>query len=56
MIKDLWDLLPIRDNFYSIFNRAGKFCLAHGLRQLTGDVKRDVGTLSFRIDVTFAFP
>ena len=30
--------LPMRQSF-SIFSGAGKFCLAHGLRQLTRDAK-----------------
>ena len=38
------------------FSGAGKFCPAHGLRQLTRDVKSDVGILNFRSDVTYALP
>ena len=38
------------------FSVAGKFCLAHGLSQLTRDVKSDIRTLNFRIDVTFSLP
>ena len=34
-----------RDRVCSIFSGAGKFCLAHGLRQLTRDAKNDVGCL-----------
>ena len=34
------------------FSGAGKICLAHGLRQLTRDVKNDVRTLNFRSNVT----
>ena len=38
--------------FYcSIFSNAGKFYLAHGLRQLTRDVKREIRILSFISDV-----
>ena len=37
-----------------MFSGAGKFCLAHWLRQLTRDIKYDVRTLNFRRDVTFA--
>ena len=37
-----------------LFSDAGKFCLAHGLGQLTRDVKSDVRTLNFRSDVIFA--
>ena len=33
------------DRVCSIFNDAGKFCLAHGLRQLTRDTKSDVSCL-----------
>ena len=32
----------LRDRVCSIFNGAGKFCLAHGLRQLTREAKTDV--------------
>ena len=35
--------LPMRQSF--IFNCAGKFCLAHGLRQFTQDTKSDVSCL-----------
>ena len=38
----------------SILSGAGKFCLAHGLRQLSRDAKLDVSILYFRSDVTFA--
>ena len=38
------------------FSGAGSFCLAHGLRQLTRDVKSDVRTLNYRCDATFAPP
>ena len=41
---------------YSIFSGAGKFCLAHGLGQLTRNVKSDAGTLNFRSDVIVAPP
>ena len=37
-----------------MFSGAGKFCLAHWLRQLTRDIKYDVRTLNFRRGVTFA--
>ena len=43
--------LPMRQNLF-YFSGAGKFCLAHGLRQLTREVKNDVRTLNFRSDVT----
>ena len=36
------------------FSSAGKFCLAHRLRQLTQKVKSDVRTLNFRSNVTHA--
>ena len=36
------------------FSDAGKYYLAHGLRQLTRDVKSDVRTLNFISDVTYA--
>ena len=32
------------------------YSLAHGLRQLTRDVKNDVRILNFRSDVTYALP
>ena len=38
----------------SIFSGAGKFCLAHGLRQLTRDGKSDVRTLNDRSDVIYS--
>ena len=42
---------------YSIFSGAGKFCLAHGLRQLTREVKSDARRKSnFRSGVTYAAP
>ena len=44
--------LPM-DRICSILSGAGKFCLAHGPGQLTGDVKSYVRTLTFKIDVTF---
>ena len=40
------------ETVFSIYSGAGKFCLAHGLRQLT-HVKSDVRTLNFRRDVTY---
>ena len=40
----------------STFSGAGKFCLAHGLKQLTSNVKTDVITLNFRGDITSAPP
>ena len=46
----------LRDKIRSIFNGAGKFCLAHGLRKLTSNVKSDVITLNFIRDVTCAAP
>ena len=36
-----------------MFSGAGKFCLTHGLRRLTRDVKSDVRTLNFISDVIF---
>ena len=47
-ISCLWDRVC------SSYSGAGKFCLAHELRQLTHNVKHDVRTLNFRSDVTFA--
>ena len=47
--------LPMRQSFYC-FSGAGKFYLAHGLRQVTRDVKNDVRTLNFISDVTYAAP
>ena len=44
------------DGVCSIFSGAGKFCLAHGLRQLKRDVKSDVKTLNLRNDVTDSLP
>ena len=44
----------LRNRVCSIFSVAGKFCLAHGLRQLTCDVKNDIRTINFRNGVTFA--
>ena len=38
------------------FSSAGKFCLAHGLRQLIRDVTSDIRILNFRSDVTYAPP
>ena len=39
-----WFFLPI-SRVCSFFSEAGKFCLAHGLRQPKRDVKSDVRTL-----------
>ena len=39
-----------------MFSGAGKFCLTHGLGQLTRDVKSDIRTLNFKSDVFFATP
>ena len=39
-----------------MFSGAGKFCLAHELRQLTRDVKSDVRTLNFISDVINVAP
>ena len=36
------------------FSGAGKFYLAHGMRQLTRDIKGDVKTLYFSNDVIYA--
>ena len=41
-----------RDRVCSKFSSAGKFFLAHGLRQLTRDIKSDVRTLN-SCDVIF---
>ena len=38
------------------FIGAGKFCLAHGLRQLTLDVKTVIRILNFRSDVNYVLP
>ena len=40
----------------SILSGAGKFCLVHGLRQLTRDVKMTSIILNFRSDFTYALP
>ena len=49
--------VPVRRSFFfSIFSGAGKFCLAHGLRQLTRDIKSDVRILNFRSDLSYSFP
>ena len=45
--------LPMKQSLCYYFSGDGKFCLAHGLRQLTPDVKSDVRTLNFRSDVTY---
>ena len=50
-----WFFLPLRQNLF-YFSRAGKFCLAQGLGQLTRDVLCDVRTLNSRRDVTLALP
>ena len=42
--------LPMRQRD-AIFSGAGKFCLAHGLRQLSRGVKSDVRILNDRNDV-----
>ena len=47
--------LPKRQSLF-YFNGAGKFCLDHGLRQLTCDVNSDVRTLKSGGDVTYAQP
>ena len=41
------------DRICSILSGAGKFCLAHGLKQLAHDVKNDIKTPNFRSDVIF---
>ena len=51
----LWVLVAKMDQTFYL-KTAGKFCLAHGLRQLIRDVKRDVRTLNFTGDVTYAAP
>ena len=53
----LWEtFFYLRDRICSIFSGPGKFCLAHGLRQLTRDVKNDVRILNFKSDVTDVVP
>ena len=47
--------LPMRQSLF-YFSGAGKFCLAHGLRQLTRDFKSDIRTLNFRSDVSYLPP
>ena len=47
--------LLVRQNLF-YFSCAGKFCLAHMLRQLTCNVKSDIRTLNSRSDVIFAPP
>ena len=42
------------DRICPIFSGAGKFCLSHGLGQLTGLVKSNVRTLYLRSDVILA--
>ena len=42
-------LAMLWDRICSIFSDAGKFCIAHGLRQLTHNVKSDFRTLNFLI-------
>ena len=44
------------DRACSVFSGAGKFCLAHGHRQLTRDVKSDVRTLNLKNDITYPPP
>ena len=44
------------DRICSIFSGAGKFRLAHRLKQLTRNVNSDVRIPIFRSDVTFAPP
>ena len=46
-------LVPVRQSLF-YFSGAGKFRLAHGLRQLIRDVKSDVRILNFRSDVTYS--
>ena len=46
--------LPMRQSLFIFFGGAGKFCLAHGLGQLTRDIKSDDRTLNFRNDGIFA--
>ena len=50
--KNDHSFLPKRPSFF-YFSGAGKFCLAHGLRKLTRDIRSDVRTLNFRSDVTY---
>ena len=44
------------DRVCSSFSGVGKAYFAHGLRQLTRDVKCEVRILNFRSDVTYALP
>ena len=52
--EDLDFLIYETEVVFFYFSGAGKFCLAHGLRHLTRDVKSDVTILNFRSDVTCA--
>ena len=53
----MWSVVSyLRDRVCSIFICAGKFCLAHGLRQLTHDIKSDTRMLNFNCDITYAPP
>ena len=42
----------MRQSFFIIFSGAGKLCLAHGLRELKHEVKKDVRILNFISDIT----
>ena len=48
-------VLPMRQSLFN-FSGSGKFCLAHGLKQLTRDVKNGVRILNLRSDVTYSLP
>ena len=56
MASTLTTISYLLDRIYSILSGAGKICPAHGLGQLTRDVKSDVRNLNFRSDVIFAPP
>ena len=47
--RNVYTFLTYETEFV-IFSGAGKFCIAHVLRQLTRDVKHVVRTLNFRSD------
>ena len=49
-------LLTYKTEFVLFLAVVEKFCLAHGLEQLSSDVKSYVRTLNFRSDFTFAPP
>ena len=60
-MDEIWDVIEsVSGGFLtylcSIFSGAGKYCLAHGLRQLRRDVKMTSKILNFSSDVTYALP